>query len=167
MEGNILSKEIISDCFLQSFKASSLFPHGKASCGFWNRDKGDYRMLKDPALRAFVYILRSFSSSALIAQAVDYIEAFPPQVTRTAKGWCVPSSCPKQESRCSWGWQLWKRPQSHLHQNHPGVGRGDLLFRHLWCGLLYVRSPLCIGISSPRNYHWSPTNPPWGKQGQP
>lgn len=49
-------KESISDCFLQS---CCHFPREKASCGLWKRDKEDYRVLKDPSLRAFVYILIS------------------------------------------------------------------------------------------------------------
>jgi len=68
------------------FIALSLFPHEKSSCGLWNRDKWDYRVLKDPALRAFVYILQSFSSSAWIVHEMDDIDTFPPADEKNCQG---------------------------------------------------------------------------------
>lgn len=108
-------------------------------------------MLRDPAWRACVCILHRFFSSTLDCPDSGWYWGFLPKVTRTAWGWCAPSSV--WESGCRWGWQQGKPPQSHLHPHYRQSQ--DLSFCQLWCVFLYVSSPLCTGISSQRNYFWA------------
>lgn len=93
-------------------------------------EEGDYRVLKDPLsilCRSF-FLIRSACPGCGLQGGC--------RMTRAAEGWCVLSSCPKQESENSQGPQPRKTPQNHLHLQSKLPGTPSIQSGVLWSPLL-------------------------------